>query len=258
MLSMQDAKFYDNQASAFMAYIRNTDQKKVLVSRLLDHLKSDSLGELEKLRFTDIGAGDGTVTLAFVREAMKTVPVEASALEPSEKLVQAIKEKDEGGVLNVMHSTVEDVELPDADLVLAAHVFRYIENEGEVLDGILQSLSPKGRLLIVETNKESGDVLMRGKLGVQRVGTGDVTSKILDWCRENDVSYEHEIVPSRIEMEPCMKLEDDGKAIISFFYHKPFSSLTEDEVRQFQEAASVLMKDGALEKKEDYIWVAKR
>ena len=59
--------FYKKQSNIFQTYIKNTNQKEILIKNLVKKISEDfDLEKDKEFVFTDIGAGDGRVTIPII------------------------------------------------------------------------------------------------------------------------------------------------------------------------------------------------
>ncbi|MBU0459176.1 MAG: class I SAM-dependent methyltransferase [Nanoarchaeota archaeon] len=257
---MSYKKFYEKQSSTFQVYIKNTNQKEILVKNIIKKLSSSfKLKKDQNFVFTDVGAGDGKVTIPIINFLKNKAKLTCNVIEPSD-LIDDFKKNCNFDKINYSKKKIDDVKIPKSDFILVSHVLVYLENYQKTIKNIYASLKDEGIALIVTTNPKSGDVLLKIKLGrdFASLKNLDLTKNIINSLKNNNLKHQLETIPSEINTLECISLNEDGKAIISFFYHKPFDELTNKDIKDFQNAVNGLSnKDNKLTKKEDYIWILK-
>lgn len=255
---MSYKKFYEKQSSTFQTYIKNTKQKEILVKNIIKKITS-SFKKDQDFVFTDVGAGDGKVTIPIINFLKDKTKLTCNVIEPSD-LIDVLKQKSNFENINYLKKKIEDVNIPKSDFILVSHVLAYLNDYQKTIKSIYTSLKDKGIALIVTTNPKSGDVQLKIELGRDFASLKNInlTKNIINFLETNNITHQLETIPSEINTSGCISLNEDGKAIISFFYHEPFDELTNKDIKDFQSAVNELSnKDNKLMKKDDYIWVLK-
>ena len=258
---MSYKKFYEKQSSAFQMYVRNTNQKDILVKKIVEKLESSfKFKKNQEFIFTDIGAGDGTVTIPIVNYLKGRTKLICNVIEPSD-MIESIKVESDFENNYYMKKKIDEVIIPKSDFILISHVLVYLDGHMKTVKRICSSLKEGGIALIVETNQKSGDILLKIKLGKDYALRKhlNLMNNLLNFLNVNKVEHKLEIIESEINVSSCSTLNKDGKAIISFFYHTPFGELSKKDIKGIQIAIKELSgKNHRLVKKEDYLWIHKR
>jgi len=257
---MSSKNFYKNQSGTFQAYIKNTNQKEILAKNIVKKISSSfNLEENKEFVFTDIGAGDGKVTIPVIDCLQAKCKLVCNIIEPSD-LIEDFKKNCNFQNVNYFKKKIDDLTIPKSDFILISHVLVYLNDLNNVVREVYTALKDGGIALIIETNPDSDDVKMKIKL--KRVFASQknlkMTKDIINFLKTNSIKYQVDVIPSEINTSGCISLNEDGKAIISFFYHKPFEELSKKEITDFQIAVKQLTEGGnKLTKKEDYVWIYK-
>ena len=254
-------KFYEKQSSTFQRYMKNTDQKEILVKNIISKVSSSlKLSKNKEFIFTDIGAGDGKITIPVVNFLKATTKLTCEVIEPSE-LIDKFKENCNFEGIDYYKNKIEDIEIPKSDFILVSHVLSYFDDYKKTIKNICNSLKKGGIALFVETDSKSDEVLLKIKL--EKLGQEfaslrnlDLIERIINFLEINKIKYQHEIISSEINTSGCLSLNKNGKSIISFFYHEPFDDLTPKDLQNFQEVIKESANnDNKLTKREDYVWI---
>lgn len=257
---MSSKNFYKNQSGTFQAYIKNTNQKEILAKNIVKKISSSfNLSKDKEFVFTDIGAGDGKVTIPVINFLHGKTNLICNIIEPSD-LIEDFKKNCNFKNINYYKKKIDDLTIPKSDFILVSHILVYLDDLSKAVQDVYAALKDDGMVLIIETNPDSDDVKMKIKL--KRVFASQknlkMTGEIINFLKTNSIRHQAEVIPSEINTSGCVSLNEDGKAIISFFYHKPFDELLEKEIVDFQTAVKQLTDGGnKLSKKEDYVWIYK-
>lgn len=248
---------YKKEYGVFQVFIRHTDQKQLLVKNILKWMNKNKKTIAPGYVFTDIGAGDGTVTGPIVDYLHGLVDFTCNYIEPSRLAVDFRNRKRKSNI-HFIAKDVNKISIPKSNFILSSHVLIYLKNYFNVLLKIYKSLKSGGVALVVLTNKTSGDNLIKKKL------TGrdslSLAPSIISFLEKNKIRHRHQIVKSLIDFSCCEKdkITHTCKSMISFVYHKNLESLTQKDCDKFLlEARKHFGRKDRLVKKEDYIWLFK-
>ena len=251
-------KFYEKQSNIFQIYIKNTTQKQILVKNIIAKLKSSfKLKEKLDFVFTDIGAGDGKVTIPIIKFLEEQTKLTCHVIEPSD-LIDAFKQNCKSNNVQYYKQKIDEFKIPRSDFILVSHVLVYVDDYEKTIQKIYAALKDTGIALLIETNPHSDDDQLKLKLGKTKLKKFNLTSDIIKFLKANSIKHQLETVDSEIDTSGCISLNEEGKALISFFYHKPFQELTKKEITDLQNAIKELANEShKLTKKEDYVWIFK-
>jgi hypothetical protein len=243
----------------FQAFLTQTDEKKVTIDYILQQLKKRyNLKDHREFCFTDLGAGDGTLTYPIIQFLKKNVKnLDRYCLEPS-SLIDTLKERCGPGT-HYISCGMEEAVLPISDFILMAHSIQYLKDRGSFAKKIKDALSENGKLLVVGTHPDSQDLRFHRELRPK------VRLKIPNKPKENIFAYfeqygfkiTREYKESAIDLSNALKLNEIGREVISFCYHRPFSELSEIEILKFKNLANKLAPEGKLSKTLQFVWVEK-
>ena len=254
-------RFYEKQSGTFQAYMKNTNQKEILVKNIIDRISSSfKLDKNKEFVFTDIGAGDGKITIPVIDFLKVRAKLICNIVEPS-GLIDVFKEDCGFTHITYYKKKIDDMKIPKSEFILVSHVLSYFDDYKKTINDVCTSLKDDGIALFVETNSKSDEVLL--KIILEKSGKEfaslrnlDLTENIIKFLEMSKIKYKLEIISSEINTSGCISLNEDGKSIISFFFHEPFEDLTAKDIKNFQQALKEKAdKDNKLTKKEDYIWI---
>ncbi len=246
---------YSKQGS-FPKFITQTDEKEVTLRYILDKLKEkyDSR-DYKKFTFTDIGAGEGTLTLPIIQYLGKQTNLESYCIEPS-SLIELLRKKC-GPKVHYIQEGMEETDLPKSDFILIAHAMQYLQDRRKFAKSLKKALNPHGKILVVGAHRESDDLRFKRELKPKKVLTGNEKPKenLFEYLEQEGFKITREYLKSTINISEAQRVRGVGKDIISFFYHKPFSEISNEEIRRFQELSRKFAPDGKLTKLLQFIWV---
>lgn len=249
------ADFYTESPEFFIDFLKNTDEKKVLFEKILPLLNS-LYSKKAPLVISDIWAGSGIVAksvIQYMRGSKKEF--QYNYLEPSKALIEHFWDGFDCSNIVFYEGSIENATLPGSGLIIMSHVLQYIHNPEQVLQKVISSLNPGGRLLIVQPSLESQETFMKDKIGIQYSAS---ISRIFPILQKMEESFSYERVESNIyNMQDIHTLNENGKRMISFFYNQPFDIIKNEEIEQIQNVIKELWITNCLKKCEDYIWIEK-
>jgi len=252
---------YNRNYNIFLGYLKNTNQKEVLINKIKSKIKNKIKKRKKDIfTFTDIGAGDGRVTLKIINFLKNKVNLKVNYIEPSKNLINIFKKNNPPNFVKYINRKFQDIELPSSDFILSSHSIYYSDNFQEFINSIIKSLNKSGIALIIKNNPKSEDIILKKNL-IKKEKAKKIKPKIyfdiINYLKQNNIKFESELVKSRIKITNCFKLNNEGKSIISFFYKKPFNQISKEEIIQLQIYLRNNSKGGILRKLEDYIWIFK-
>ena len=251
-----------SKGGAFPVYLSQTNGKKVEIKYILPALreKYDFSGYAEKdFVFTDIGAGEGTVTLPVIKFLKKKARLEAYMIEPS-SMMETLKAKcggTRGANLHFIRESAENSGIPFSDFILLSHSASYIKEKKEFAKRLSDSLARGGKILFVGTAKESEDLKLRKELNKESSGKNwkeKPRENIFEYLEKGGLKVKREKRDAWIDFSNAFRLNDAGKGLISFFLGKPFPELSKSEVENFLSAAKRLVKKNRLKKVLEFTW----
>jgi 2-polyprenyl-3-methyl-5-hydroxy-6-metoxy-1,4-benzoquinol methylase len=243
----------------FQAFLTQTDEKQVTLNYIISELKKRySLKNYADFCFTDIGAGDGTLTYPIVQFLKKKIKkVDLYCIEPS-PLIEILKAKF-GCKANYIPCGMEEVVLPKSDFILLSHAMQYIEDRRNFARSIKDALNENGKMLVVGTKPDSLDLRFQRELRpkVRLKMPKKPKENLFEYLEQGGLKITREYHKSTIDLSNALKLNDLGKEVISFCYHRQFSELSERDILKFKELANKLAPEGKLSKTLQFVWVEK-
>lgn len=252
---MSHQRLYNKNHDIFLGYLKNTTQKEVLINKVRNRFENI---KRKDFIFTDIGAGDGMVTLEIINFLKKFTKLKVNFIEPSRELMNIFKENNKYRFVKFLNKKAEEIKLPKSDFILSSHSIYYTDNFKSFVDSVLDSLKKDGIALIVKNNQKSGDIELKkylAKKTKRQRKKSKVYFDIVEYLKKKRINYKVEQVKSRIDVSNCNKLNKRGESIMSFFYKKPFNQISKQEVEIFQKYIKKC-KRGFIKKIEDYIWIS--
>lgn len=255
MIKFTEDSSYSKEG-VFIKFLKQTDEKETTVKYILSKLEAKySFSNYLKFSFTDIGAGEGTVTAPIIEFLKRKVDLEAHLIEPS-SLMQILKKRC-GPDIDYINSGMEDKPLPKSDFILMAHAIQYVKDRKSFAKTLEYALNPNGKILVVGTHPESDDLRLKKEIK----GVGEVKKKekprenLFEYLEKEGFKVTREYVETKIDIRNTLKMNQEGEGILAFYYHKPFSEISKEEISHFQEVAKKYAKKGILTKKLQFIWV---
>ena len=244
---------YSENSSIFQKFILLTDQKQILIDKVVRRIKKY---EKRNIKFLDIGCTDGTVTIPIAEELIKSNDITVTGIEYSMALLNNFKNNTKIRV-NLINKDVELLnELPVSDFILMSHCLPYINNLEIFLDKVIKALQKDSIALIVVSNPSSDDA----KIKKQLLDTSDkesLSSRIQKLLIQKKITFEKEVVDSTMNVSGLINMSNDGKSIIEFFNHKRINEISDNDIQNMRKLIlSYANKDGNIIKKEDYFWIS--
>ncbi len=245
---------YDDNPSIFQRFIALTDQKQVLIDKVVKKIRNNY--SKRSIKFLDIGCADGTVTIPIVEEISKTNDVTVTGIDYSKALLNDFKNNTNIKV-NLINTDVELLdELPLADFILISHCLPYINDLDAFLDKVVKALTKDAIVLIVAGDPSSDDAKIKRQI-LDKKDKEPLSFKIQKLLNEKRITFEKEIIESKINVSGLLDMNKDGKSLIEFFNHKNFDEISENDAKKMRELIlSYANKEGYLTKKEDYFWIS--
>jgi SAM-dependent methyltransferase len=253
---------YYKKSGTFQSYIKFTNQKELLVEHLKKKLPENfNFSKYKNFVFTDIGAGDGRLTIPLINFLKDQIKLEVNCFEHSE-LIDEIKENCSYKNVKYFKNKIEEVEIPKSDFILMSYVLAYLTDPLETIKRIYNSLNENGVLLIVKVNVDSDDYKFKNFLRKEKetINKDKVKSwkmTVSEFLSSEGIKFNVENFESEIKLPEIENLNNETKSMVGFFYNKPFEELTKKDLDKFKEGAERFSINGVLKKKEDYIWIYK-
>ena len=192
-----------------------------------------------------------------MEELKKTMDIITTGIEASSTLINDFKRKTNMNI-EFINKNVELIDnLPNSDFILISHVLLYINNLDNFVDKIIEALNKKGTALIVVNNPCSDDVIIKRQTLNQQKNYSSTSYNIQKLLSEKKISFDVEIVESTIDVSGIDKMNENGRTIIEFFYHKKFDDISDDNIQNMRNSIlNYANKNGQLVKKEDYLWIS--
>ena len=179
----------DNAARYFAAHAAEWDDIRTLHApdALVERAILDAVGTAPLHRLLDLGAGAGRMLELFAPQAAEAIGVDLS----SAMLAAARGRLEETGARNVQLRQGDiyavPVERNSCDLAILHQVLHYLDDPGRALREAARTLSPGGRLLIVDFAPHEEEAL-REKHAHRRLGFS--TAEIADLLAQANLSLE--------------------------------------------------------------------
>jgi len=177
-------ELYSKSPEWFLSYIEQTNQKQILIENIKKTLEMLPIQADQDFVFTDIGAGNGVITLPIVHflNDEKRTHLTTNVIEYSDALAAIIQRKLEKDNLlentNIYCNHMEDVAIPESDFILAAHVLLYLDDVHKELERIwIVMMFNSERSLDLNSCLIGGMILMRELLLFSTIDTQPVFEK---------------------------------------------------------------------------------
>lgn len=245
-----------SKKGAFPIFLTQTNEKEVTLNYILKKLKYKyDLTKYNKFTFTDIGAGDGTLTFPIMKYLAKQVNLETYCIEPS-SLIDILKKRC-GPKVNYIQEGMEETSLPKSDFILIAHTIQYLKDRKKFAKDLKMALNKNGRVLVVGTHPESDDLKFKKELKTKIIlkKSKKPRENLFEYLEQEGFKITREYLKSTISLKNTQKTNNIGKEVISFYYHKPFSKISKEEIINFQKLARKFAPDDKLTKLLQFIWV---
>lgn len=258
---MKEKIFQDSsytKRGSFPIFLTQTNEKEVTLKYILTKLdKKYSFKDYKKFTFTDLGAGEGTLTFPLIQFFQKKTSLETYCIEPS-TLIDFLKEKC-GSNAHYIKKGMEEIKLPKSDFILLSHAIQYLKNRKRFAGRIEQALNPNGKMLVVGTNPKSDDLKFKRIINSreQVKKSGKPKDNLFEYLEKKGFKITKDYAEAIIDTSNTQRLNEKGKAVISFFYHKPFSEISKEEKIRFRETIKEFAPKGKLRKSLQFIWVEK-
>ena len=153
---------------------------ELLPGRTWEGLTRALLHLAPRVRYADLGIGDGMLTLMLAEVASQVTAVDLSG----EMLAQLQLRAKSKGIENIelVEGDIEDLPLPDAshDVVVASQALHHAQQPDKCLAEALRILVPGGRLLVIDllahTEEWVRDKLQHAQLGFTETGLHELLS----------------------------------------------------------------------------------
>lgn len=249
---MRNKSIYDENPSIFQKFVLLTDQKQILIDKVVNKIKNNY--PKENIEFLDIGCADGAVTIPIAEELSKLNNINITGIEYSNTLLNDFKNNTNIKV-NLINKDVELLdELPISDFILISHSLPYINDLEAFLDKVIKAMSKKSIALIVVSNPLSDDAKIKNKV-LDKKEKEPLSSKIQELLNKKKIPFEKEIVESTMDASGLLNMSEDGKTLIEFFTHKKFDEIPYIDIQNMRKLIlSYANQEGYIIKKEDYFW----
>ena len=245
-----------SKEGAFPAFLTQTNEKGITLNYILNQLDIKyHLKNYKKFTFTDIGAGDGTLTLPIMEYLARLVNLETYCIEPS-SLIDILKKRC-GLKVHYIQEGMEETSIPKSDFILIAHAIQYLKDRKKFAKNLKQALNSNGKILVVGTHPESDDLKFKKelKLKVLLAESKKPLENLFEYLEQEGFKVTREYLKSTIYLTNAQKINKIGKEVISFYYHKPFSEISKEEIINFQKLARKFAPEDKLTKLLQFIWV---
>lgn len=238
---------------AFPNFLTQTDEKEITLKYILKQLDIRyTLKDYKKFTFTDIGAGDGTLTLPIIEYLAKQMDLEIYCIEPS-SLMDTLKKRC-GSKAHYIQEGMEETSLPKSDFILIAHTIQYLKDRKKFAKDLKMALNENGKILVVGTHPESDDLKLKKELK-PKILSKKSRENLFEYLEQEGFKVTREYLKSTIHLDNAQKVNEVGKEVISFLYHKSFSDISKEEIINFKRLAKKYAPDDKLTKLLQFIWV---
>lgn len=241
---------------AFPNFLTQTDEKEITLKYILKQLDIKYiLKNYKKFTFTDIGAGDGTLTLPIIEYLGKNVNLQSYCIEPS-SLIDILKKRC-GKKVHYIQEGMEEITLPKSDFILISHAIQYLKDRKKFAKDLKMALNENGKILVVGTHPESDDLKLKKELKPKIILTqsNKPRENLFEYLEQEGFKVTREYLKSTINLNNAQKVNEIGKEVISFLFHKPFSEISKEEIINFKRLAKKYAPEDKLTKLLQFIWV---
>lgn len=240
---------------SFPLFLTQTNEKKVTLQYIISKIeKKYSFKKYKKFTFVDIGAGEGTLTFPLINFLKKKTSLEVYCIEPS-TLIDSLNKKC-GSQVHYIQKGMEEIKLPKSDFILMSHAIQYLKNKKNFAENIKQALNLNGKMLVVGTYPKSDDLIFKRLINFKKQSKKP-KENLFKYLERAGFKITRDYKKAMINIANTKKLNEEGKAIISFFYHKPFFEISKGEIINFQEKIKKFAPKGKLIKLLQFIWIEK-
>lgn len=199
------SKDFDQINSDYSFFEKHATERKNGLDTLVKIFKGwESNKDTNTIQYFDFGAGDGEVSVSLVKtvKALENKNIIFSILEPS----RIMRAKAIASLSDISTNKVQVwSEIPSNlsvkfDVILANHVFYYVEDFRESLNLLLAKKTEKGLMLITMANKDNGLVKI-GNEQFKLMGLNKPTNSIEDvktYLQNLSIDMDVKLVASRI------------------------------------------------------------
>lgn len=164
------------------------EMMKVLADKTFEILKST--GEMKDLDILDFGCGTGLFGLNFIDSAKSLY-----GIDTSEGMLKVFDKKTAGhGEVSRKLINLEEEDLNKSfDLIVSSMTFHHLNDPRKMIGKLKTMLSPKGRMAIVDLDKEDGSFHQNNEaMGVKHFGFSE--QELASWAQEEGLSFETVII----------------------------------------------------------------
>lgn len=166
------------------------NENKVSMMKLLASKVKDSVQIDKNIKVLDFGCGTGLFGLEF-----ESYIKELLGIDTSDGMLKVFNEKVNGDKrFRSLNINLEENELTEKfDLIVSSMAFHHLNSPENVLKKLADSLSPSGKIIIVDLDKEDGTFHPDNEgMGVKHFGFDLET--LNSWAKNQNLSLKHSII----------------------------------------------------------------
>ncbi|OGT29787.1 MAG: hypothetical protein A3E87_05495 [Gammaproteobacteria bacterium RIFCSPHIGHO2_12_FULL_35_23] len=169
----------------------------------------------------DIGCDYGEKTLAIIKELKRNCVVNTTAIDPAGELLNIFKQQTMNEKISFICATWQNYQPEHQfDLITAIHIFYYIDDWQTAIDKMLANIKDKGLICIVIRSND--EVCQFKDYFFQKIhGNNKPELNFIELCDLLDhlqIKYKSDLVQSRLNINDCVLLNEQGKELVEFFF----------------------------------------
>lgn len=247
------SSLYSGNKAVFLDFIERTNQKDVIAQAVIEMIPT--IVSNESLVITDIGAGSWIIASKILPHSQKSKNFTYYYIEPAQELIREFQGANVYENITFMQHSVENIDIPKSDIIIASFVFQAIWNKGLLLRRMYESLKPGWVIVIVNQNINTLDFTLKHLLWYS---FSDVTSGIISELDTLSIQYTKETRESVFYwVQDILSLNEAGRNCISFLLFKNFENISSQEKEIVLDYIANNSRNDQCIRQEDYIYIRK-